>query len=148
VIRRLHEADWEGWLPLWHGYLDFYREPLPDEITRVTFRRLCNGEDGMQGLIAIDDDSGDAIGLAHIVFHPYTWNTVNKCYLEDLFVARGGRGAGTAQRLIEAVYAEADASGCESVYWHTQQFNAPARSLYDRVAHNTSFIVYERDRPS
>jgi hypothetical protein len=31
------------------------------------------------------------------------------------------------------------------VYWHTQQFNAPGRSLYDAVAHNTSFIVYEHE---
>jgi hypothetical protein len=42
------------------------------------------------------------------------------------------------------VYAEADAAGCPIVYWLTQDFNATARRLYDRVAHVTPFIKYQR----
>jgi GNAT superfamily N-acetyltransferase len=144
----LEASDWDAWLPLWQGYLRFYREPLPEETTHATFRRLCERSDGMLGLLAVDDRSGAALGLAHLVFHPSTWHTVDKCYLEDLFVSRDARGSGTGKSLIEAVYAEADAAGCECVYWHTQQFNSAARSLYDVMAHNTSFIVYERGRPS
>jgi len=144
MIRALAHDDWDAWKPLWDGYLDFYREPLPDEITRLNFRRLCDRSDGMLGLLALADDGGAAIGLAHLIFHPTTWSATTKCYLEDLFVARAGRGTGAARELIEAVYREADAAGAGGVYWHTQQFNAPARSLYDQVAHNTSFIVYER----
>jgi hypothetical protein len=45
---------------------------------------------------------------------------------------------------MEGVYAEADRRGVGRVYWHTQQYNAPARSLYDSVGHATSFVVYER----
>ncbi|HEU0317849.1 MAG TPA: GNAT family N-acetyltransferase, partial [Solirubrobacteraceae bacterium] len=66
------------------------------------------------------------------------------CYLEDLFVARAARGGGAGRALIEAVYAAADARGADRVYWHTQEFNAPARSLYDTVGRRTSFIVYTR----
>lgn len=29
-------------------------------------------------------------------------------------------------------------------YGHTQQYSAPARALYDAVAHATSFVFYER----
>jgi hypothetical protein len=46
--------------------------------------------------------------------------------------------------LIEAVSTEASARGAAHVYWHTQQFNGAARSLYDQVARLTSFVVYER----
>jgi hypothetical protein len=46
--------------------------------------------------------------------------------------------------LIKGVYEEADRRSAAHVYWHTQQYNAPARSLYDTVAHATSFVVYER----
>ena len=46
--------------------------------------------------------------------------------------------------LIEAVYAAGDAAGCPMVYWHTQDFNATARQLYDRVANLTPFIKYQR----
>lgn len=52
--------------------------------------------------------------------------------------------SGAGRALIEGVYAEADRRGVDHVYWHTQQYNAPARSLYDVVGHATSFVVYER----
>ena len=58
-------------------------------------------------------------------------------------MSKTARGGGWGRALIEAVYAEAEAAGSSEVYWHTQQFNAPGRSLYDTVAHNTSFVVYE-----
>jgi GNAT superfamily N-acetyltransferase len=144
MIRRLETGDWESWLPLWNGYLRFYREALPEEITRSTFERLYERRDGMLGLIAFED-GGDAVGIAHLVFHPTTWSAANKCYLEDLFVSKTARGGGWGRALIEAVYAEAEAAGAGEVYWHTQQFNAAGRSLYDTVAHNTSFIVYEHE---
>lgn len=144
MIRRLQAGDRDGWLPLWNGYLHFYREPLPDEITELTFTRMCERTDGMLGLIAIDDQTGEAVGIANLVFHPSTWSRTNRCYLEDLFVSRTARGGDWGRKLIEAVYAEADAVEADSVYWHTQEFNSPARSLYETVAHNASFIVYER----
>ena len=97
----------------------------------------------MVGLVAVDRDD-EAIGLAHLVFHVSTWTTGNYCYLEDLFVADAWRGAGVGRALIEAVYREADERGSARVYWMTQEFNAAARSLYDRVAHRTDFIRYER----
>jgi GNAT superfamily N-acetyltransferase len=60
-------------------------------------------------------------------------------------VERGRRGGSIAQALFRAVYATAAERGCDRVYWHTQQFNAPARSLYETVGQLTSMIVYEHD---
>ena len=90
------------------------------------------------------EDGGSLAGLAHCVLHPSTWTTATYCYLEDLFVIRGARGTGAGRELIEAMYREADARGATKVYWHTQAFNSPARSLYDELAHLTSFVKYER----
>jgi GNAT superfamily N-acetyltransferase len=112
------------------------------EVTDSTFRRLHEGADGFFGLVAESDDV--LIGLAHAIFHPSTWTTRSYCYLEDLFVARTHRGSGFARALIEGVYREADRRGADRVYWNTQSYNAPARSLYDQVARSTSFVVYER----
>jgi GNAT superfamily N-acetyltransferase len=142
-VRRLAPRDEAAWRPLWDGYLHFYRRRLPEAVTGATFQRLCTGQDGMAGLVAVDQ-ADEAIGLAHLVFHVSTWTTASYCYLEDLFVAAAWRGAGVARALIEAVYREADERGAARVYWTTQEFNAPARSLYDQVAHRTSFIRYER----
>ena len=142
TVRPILEADRDAWLPLGHGYNAFYRNEPAEEVTRATFRRLCEGTDGFFGLVAEDD--GDPVGLTHAVFHPATWTTGTYCYLEDLYVSRGGRGSGAGRLLIEGVYAEADGRGADRVYWHTQQYNGPARSLYDAVAHATSFVVYQR----
>ena len=64
-------------------------------------------------------------------------------------MAREARGSDVGRALIEAVYAEADRRAANRVYWHAQEYNAPARSLYDEVAVRTSFVVYRRgaDRP-
>jgi ribosomal protein S18 acetylase RimI-like enzyme len=47
--------------------------------------------------------------------------------------------------LIEHVYAEAAAHGCEQVYWLTHRTNEQAMALYDKVAAATGFLHYERD---
>jgi GNAT superfamily N-acetyltransferase len=141
-VRALRAADRATWQPLWDGYLRFYRAQLEPDVTDDVFARLCGERDGMFGLLA--EAAGVAIGFAHVVVHASTWTRGRYAYLEDLYVAPAARGTGAATKLIEAVYARADALGAPHVYWHTQEFNAPARSLYDQVARRTSFIVYER----
>jgi GNAT superfamily N-acetyltransferase len=143
MIRQLEVGDREGWQRLWRGYLHFYRGDVPDEVTSTTFTRLCEASGGLLGLVAVED-GGDPAGFAHLVFHPSTWSGTTYCYLEDLYVDPRHRGTGTARQLIEAVYEQADWRGASRTYWATQEFNSPARSLYDVVARRTSFIIYER----
>jgi GNAT superfamily N-acetyltransferase len=143
MIRVLAAADFAAWERLWLAYLRFYRAEVTSAVTAATFRRLCDQTDGMIGLVA-SDDQGELTGLAHLVFHPSTWSADPDCYLEDLFVTPAARGTGTARQLLEAAFAEARSRGAARTYWETQEFNAPARSLYDQVAHRTSFIIYEK----
>ncbi len=155
VVRPVVETDFQRWLPLWQGYLRFYREPLPDSTTRRTFERLVHRDEGMVGLVATRraGSTGGAgrdaelLGLAHLVFHASTWTTSSYCYLEDLWVVPAARGARVGDALIEATYRVAGGSGAVRVYWQTQQYNGPARSLYDTVATPTSFVVYEHHLP-
>jgi GNAT superfamily N-acetyltransferase len=144
TVRRLQVGDREAWQGLWDQYLRFYRAELGPGTSDGTFARLCEPEGDLAGLLAVDPDGG-ALGLAHLVFHPSTWTDTPYCYLEDLFVDPGSRGSGVANRLIDAVYASGRERGASRVYWTTQQFNSPARSLYDTVARLTSFVVYEHD---
>jgi GNAT superfamily N-acetyltransferase len=143
MIRQLELADRGGWQRLWKAYLHFYLGEVSEAVTELSFDRLCHHRDGLLGLVAAGE-SGELVGFAHLVFHPSTWSDSTYCYLEDLFVDPAGRGTGTARQLIEAAYEEADRRGATQTYWHTQEFNSPARSLYDVVGHRTSFIVYER----
>jgi GNAT superfamily N-acetyltransferase len=65
------------------------------------------------------------------------------CYLQDLFTAPQARGQGVAGALIEYVAGWARARECNRVYWSTHHTNATARRLYDRVAVNRGFILYQ-----
>ena len=142
MIRKLEKSDLGAWRPLWDGYLRFYREELPEETTVNTFERLAARSDGFVGLVA--EEGSDLLGFAHLLFHPSTWSTGPYCYLEDLFVSPAARGRSTGRDLILATYEEADRRGATKTYWQTQRYNGAARSLYDQVAHPTSFMVYER----
>ena len=142
TIRALRNDDWEGWSGLWSGYLAFYRAELDDLTTQSTFERLCAGEEGMFGLLALDD-AGLAIGMANCVVHATTWSRQPKCYLEDLFVDPAARGSDVGRALLLAVKEAGTERGAHQAYWHTQQYNGRARSLYDQVGQPTSFVVYE-----
>jgi GNAT superfamily N-acetyltransferase len=142
TVRVVEDDDYPHWLGLWAGYLRFYRERLPEEITQTTFDRLVDPNNELKALIA--ESEGRLIGFAHYLFHPSTWSLSGYCYLEDLFVDPTVRGQGAGRALIKAVYEAADASGASKVYWLTQEFNADARALYDTLGHRTSSIKYER----
>ena len=62
VIRKLAAGDFGSWTPLWHAYLRFYRGEVSAEVTGMTFRRLCDGLDGMTGRVA-RDGTGALVGI-------------------------------------------------------------------------------------
>ena len=142
TIRELTHEDYDSWIELWWGYLSFYREDIGEQVTAATFERLCAQTNGMFALVAVDADER-LLGFAHSLVHPSTWSLTGYCYLEDLFVARDARGGEVSRSLIEATAAIARERGVKRLYWHTQQFNGAARSLYDTVGTLTSFVVYE-----
>ncbi len=136
-------ADHEtAWRVLWAGYNRFYRAQVPADVTAALWNKLRSPHGDITGLLALQD--GNVIGLAHILFHPSTWSVAPTCYLEDLFVAKSARGSGAAASLIEAAAQAARLRGADRLYWHTQEFNAAARSLYDTLADRTSFVVYRK----
>ena len=142
-IRHLTAADEAEWRRLWAAYLAFYETEKPEEIYQATWARLLSADHPNQnGLLALKD--GQPIGLVHYIFHPSNWTLTDVCYLQDLYADPTVRGTGVGRALIEAVYAKADEKGAASVYWLTQEFNATARQLYDRVAKVTPFIRYVR----
>ncbi|MEM1383287.1 MAG: GNAT family N-acetyltransferase [Pseudomonadota bacterium] len=139
-LRRDHEAAWRD---LWAAYLEFYETSVSEDVYATTFDRLLSPEVPEMGAFVAEVDRAP-MGLVHFIFHRHCWRIEDVCYLQDLFVAPESRGTGAGRALIEAVYTEADRRGCPSVYWLTQDFNATARQLYDRVAGLTPFIKYAR----
>ena len=66
-------------------------------------------------------------------------------YLHDLFVSPPHRRRGIGKQLIRAVVAAAAKEDCKTLRWATAANNVVARQLYDRIAKQTSWIIYERD---
>jgi hypothetical protein len=81
-VRPLQARDRGRWQELWDRYLSFYRATLPEDVTELTFQRLCAAERGMVGLVAVDAEDRP-VGLAHLVVHPATWAASGYRYLEE-----------------------------------------------------------------
>ena len=143
TIRPLRPGDAPEWRRLWTAYLAFYETGVSEEVYRTTFARLLDPERPQQNALVAEVD-GRLVGLVHYIFHAHNWRIEDVCYLQDLFVDPEVRGTGAGRALIEAVYAEADRNGTPAVYWLTQDFNATARQLYDRIAKVSPFIRYNR----
>jgi GNAT superfamily N-acetyltransferase len=142
IIRPLVATDREAWEPLWRGYLEFYQASIAPTVTDLTFARLTGGADPMGGFVAAD--STTVFGIAHWITHRSCWTAGDYCYLQDLFVAPGRRGSGSGRKLIEAVYDKARSLGCSRVHWLTQETNADAMKLYDRIGDRSGFVQYRK----
>ncbi|MFC4668451.1 GNAT family N-acetyltransferase [Seohaeicola nanhaiensis] len=143
TIRPLRPEDRAEWAELWTGYLEFYESSVAPEVYDSTFARLL-GDDPRDFSCFVAEQDGRLVGLTHYLFHRHGWKIEEVCYLQDLYARPETRGTGVGRKLIEAVYAAADAHGAPSVYWLTQDFNTTARQLYDRIAVKTPFIKYSR----
>jgi len=138
-IGPLLPEDRATWEELARGYKRFYRTEEPDDAYEATWRRLREGTE-LFGLGARID--GKLVGITHYHFHVTFW-AADSCYLQDLFVSEEARGHGAARALIEHVAAAARTRGASCLYWLTQEDNARARALYDRVARYEGFIRYD-----
>jgi GNAT superfamily N-acetyltransferase len=138
-IAALRAEDRAPWEVLARGYKDFYRTPTSDEEFDAAWNRLMR-QDGVFGLGAKVD--GKLVGIAHYLFHTSIW-APKVCYLQDLFTAHEARGRGVARALIEAVAEDARKQGAKRYYWLTQEHNAVARVLYNKVGKYNGFIRYD-----
>jgi len=135
--------DKPHWAQLWYAYLDFYETTLALDVYNATFEALLSDDPySPRAKLAWLDDR--PVGLVHFLFHAHCWKPAGVCYLQDLYADEQARSQGVGRALIEAVYAEADAEGVPDVYWMTQDFNATARRLYDKLGQETPFIKYVR----
>jgi len=142
-IRPLEPGDREAWAPLWRDYLAFYGTERDQAVYDTTFGRYTDpAREDMKAWLAWD--GGRAVGLVHVIVHAHGWQVAPITYLQDLYALPEARGTGVGRKLIETVYADADAHDRPSVYWTTQTGNATARRLYDRIGVATDFMKYSR----
>ncbi|MEX0591272.1 MAG: GNAT family N-acetyltransferase [Xanthobacteraceae bacterium] len=141
-IRPIGKDERVNWEVVWQSYLGFYEASQTPDETDAAWLRLHDAAEPMHGLGAYVD--GRLVGIVHYLFHRSFWTIGNYCYLQDLFVAPDVRGSGIGRALIEAVEKAAREVGASRVYWLTQESNAAARALYDKLADRSGFIQYRK----
>jgi len=139
AVGPLGDADRAAWGRLAEGYKRFYNTPTSAADYDEAWRRLRSG-DGVFAFGARLD--GQLVGIVHYLFHTGTW-TPRVCYLQDLYTDEAYRSRGVARALIERVAQAAREGGASRLYWLTQEGNATARALYDRIARYQGFIRYD-----
>jgi GNAT superfamily N-acetyltransferase len=142
TIRPLQPTDRAAWEPLWQAYQRFYEVVIPAETTELTWGRFHDPAEPMHALGAFDGER--LVGIVHAIFHRSCWLPQWTCYLQDLYVASDQRGLGAGAALIEAIADLARANGAGRLYWLTDETNATARLLYDRIAEKSGLIQYRK----
>ncbi len=142
IISAPTSSDFAAWKACWVDYLAFYHTTREEAFIALAWERIQSDDPHeMQARIA-KDRAGNLLGLVHFLYHRHGWYRNRACYLQDLYVHPQARGQGVARALIETVYDLAKKESAQQVYWMTQQENAQAKLLYDRIAQETTFVKY------
>ena len=139
-IRDARPGDLGDWMPLWEGYLTFYKVTIAPDVTANTWARILDPMNLLTSRLALVD--GNMVGFANFHTHLTTWDKRPVCYLEDLFVSPLARGLGIGRQLIDDMIAIGKQKNWASVYWITAEDNATAQTLYDSYNKRDAFIRY------
>ena len=103
----------------------------PLEVLSAGVERLMR-EGGAEYLLAARAGEPAPAGVCQLRFRWGVWHGAEDCWLEDLYVRDGARGAGLGSALVEAALERARARGCARVELDVNEANPEAVALYER----------------
>ncbi len=140
-IRPLAPADRKRWEELFQAYAEFYKTSVPEGGFDAVWEWIFDdGNDFWCDLAC--DDIGNIIGFTQYQLMHRSLGGGMVCYLSDVYVEPDIRGSGAGRALIDHVVEVAKEKGLTNVRWLTQEFNYPARRLYDTYQPKSDFILY------
>ena len=89
---------------------------------------------------------GKIVEIAHYRTMPRPIKAQYIGFLDDLFVKPEFRGQKIAQKLISHLKSLFKANNWDGIRWITHSSNENAKKLYDKIANNTGFELYELKR--
>jgi GNAT superfamily N-acetyltransferase len=140
-IRALQNEDRAIWEQMFKSYAEFYKTSVPEGGFDTVWGWIFDDQNDFWCAVAENAD-GQVVGFTQYQLMHRSLGGGMTCYLSDLYTLPDLRGAGTGRALIDHVRAFAKAEGLPGVRWLTQEFNYPARRLYDTYAPKTDFILY------
>jgi len=141
MIRKLELKDKENWTKLYSGYADFYKVPMNTEILDTLWGWILDESHDVNGLCF--ELENKIVGIAHYRTMPRPIKAQYIGFLDDLFVEPDFRGQKIAQKLINHLKSLSKTNNWNGIRWITQSSNENAKKLYDKIANNTGFELYE-----
>jgi len=129
MVRQLTSADLDDLVPLFAGYLDFYRVTQSPEDQRIFLAARLAAKDS--AAFGAFDESARMTGFALCHFAHNSLRLAPAWILHDLFVIPEARRHGTARALLDAVHAAAREAGACEVVLSTAHDNRGAQALYE-----------------
>jgi GNAT superfamily N-acetyltransferase len=140
-IRALSHGDRARWEKMFQAYAEFYKTSIPNGGFDRVWDWIFDDQNDFWCDVA-EDENGEVIGFTQYQLMHRSLGGGMVCYLSDLYVDPKRRGSGTGRALIDHVLAFAKDRDLPAVRWLTQEFNYPARRLYDTFNRKSDFILY------
>ena len=144
MIRKLNLKDKEKWSKLYYAYAEFYKVPMNQGILDTLWGWIHDNNHIVNG-ICYELDS-NIVGIAHYRTMPRPIKGKYIGFLDDLFVDPEFRGQKIAQKIINHLKSLSKANNWDGIRWITHSSNENAKKLYDKIANNTGFELYELKR--
>ena len=140
-IRPLEKTDRKIWEAFFSEYAAFYKTSVPEGGYDRVWEWIFDPKNDFWCDLGLSDD-GTPIGFTQYQLMHRSLGGAMVCYISDIYIRPEARGAGGGAAFIEHVRAFARSRNVSNVRWLTQEFNYPARRVYDRFAPKSDFILY------
>ena len=144
MIRKLNQNDFGMWSNLYKSYAEFYKVPMNNEILEKLWGWIHDDIHAVKGICFEIDNK--IVGIAHYRTMPRPIKGEYMGFLDDLFVEPDFRGKKIAQKLISHLKSLSKVNNWDGIRWITHSSNKNAKKLYDKIAKNTGFELYELKR--
>ena len=143
TVRPARKDDYAGWCALYHGYAEFYKVPMNDEILQTTWSWIMDESHEVEALLAFLEGEDKPCGLAHVRSMPRPLGGNEIGFLDDMFVDPSRRGNKVGEVLFDALQQHGQQKGWPKIRWITADDNYRARGLYDKLSTKTMWNTYE-----
>ena len=141
MIRSLEQKDKRKWKKLYNAYADFYKVRMNSGILDTLWDWIHDDNHIINGICY--ELEGKIVGIAHYRTIPRPIKGQYIGFLDDLFVEPDFRRKKIAQKLINHLKSLSKSNNWDGIRWITHSSNDNAKKLYDKIANNTGFELYE-----
>ena len=144
MIRDLRLSDFDKWANLYKNYAEFYKVPMNEKILNNLWSWIHDESHIVRGICFESENKIVAITHYRTMPRPIKGRYIG--FLDDLFVKPDFREKKIAQKLIAHLKSLSKINNWDGIRWITHSSNENAKKLYDKIANNTGFELYELKR--